>query len=252
MSGAVRPPRRLAPDGFRAGVVACLPTVLGYWSIGFAAGGIGTVSGFSPLEVVGLATVLYAGSAQFLFYSLVLAQADTLALVLAVLLVNGRYVLMSAALAPFFRGRGWGEKLAAGLLLTDETFGVAVQRARAGGGLPFPWLLGLNLGAYVNWGVANLTGALLARHLPESMLEALGFSLTAMFVGLLLFTCLESQTRGLELVAIAVAAIVVLALAALAPLPLVLLVATTMGALASALLALRRARGGRRWLRPSC
>jgi predicted branched-subunit amino acid permease len=44
---------------FREGVIACLPTIPGYWSIGFAAGAIGTLSGFSTLQTALLASALY-------------------------------------------------------------------------------------------------------------------------------------------------------------------------------------------------
>ncbi|CCG40871.1 AzlC family ABC transporter permease [Magnetospirillum molischianum] len=238
-------------DGFRAGVIACLPTVLGYWSIGFAAGGIGTLSGFSIVEIVALAALLYAGSAQFLFYSLVLANAGEFALVLGMLLVNARYLLMSSSLAPFFQGKGVWEKLIGGALLTDETFGIAVQRAKACGDLPFPWLLGLNSIAYLNWIAANLVGAMLAQHLPEAMINSLSFSLTAMFVGLLLLTYFSSRTRGLELVAIVVAAGVVVAAFHLAPPNVTLLVATMLGALVSAILSFRNRQRTHSWLHPS-
>lgn len=226
-------------DGFGAGVMACLPTVLGYWSIGFAAGGIGTLSGFSVTEVALLAALLYAGSAQFLFYSLALANVGMLAIVLSVLLVNARYLLMSSYLSRFFQNKHWSEKFLGGALLTDETFGVTAQRAKAAGELPFRSLLGLNLTAYVNWIVANLAGAMLAQYLPEAMIDSLSFSLTAMFVGLLLLTYLASNTRALELVAIAVAAGMVTFLFQIAPANIVLLSATVFGALASALLSLR-------------
>ncbi len=90
---------------FVQGVAACLPTVLGYWSIGFAAGGVGTLSGFPFSEVLLLAGLLYAGSAQFLFYGMAAAGAGPLAIATAILLVNIRYLLMSSALAPYVVAR---------------------------------------------------------------------------------------------------------------------------------------------------
>ena len=88
---------------FREGVIACLPTIPGYWSIGFAAGAIGTLSGFSTLQTALLASALYAGSAQFLFYSLWATGAEIASVVLSILLVNLRYLLMSSAISIFFR-----------------------------------------------------------------------------------------------------------------------------------------------------
>lgn len=189
-------------DSFLSGARACLPTVLGYWSIGFAAGGIGALSGYSVQDVALLAGFLYAGSAQFLFYGLDASGAGVLAIVLAVLLVNIRYLLMSSALSGYFSGQSGIKKFVGGAFLTDETFGVAAQQAKARGYLSYRWLLGLNLTAYVNWLFANLTGAVFAKSLPPSVTKGLSFSLTAMFVGLLLLTFFASNQKGRELMAI--------------------------------------------------
>ena len=194
---------------FKAGVVACLPTILGYWSIGFASGAIGKVAGFSPLDVTLLSGLLYAGSAQFLFYSLYAAGAGVLGIVAGVLLINLRHILMSSYMAMYFSRSTAMQKFIGGSLLTDETFAVAAQYGNRHGDLPFAWLLGLNLTAWLNWIIANLCGALLATALPESVVQGLGFSLVAMFIALLLMTWLASRQRMLELVAVAVAVLVV-------------------------------------------
>ena len=194
---------------FKAGVIACLPTILGYWSIGFASGAIGTVSGFSPLEITLLSTFLYAGSAQFLFYSLYAAGAGAFSIVAGVLLINLRHILMSSYMAMYFTRSTQMQKIIGGALLTDETFAVAAQYGNRHGTLPFAWLLGLNVTAWINWIIANLMGALLATALPESLVHGLGFSLGSMFTALLLMTWLASRQRILELVAVAVSVLVV-------------------------------------------
>ncbi|KQT62257.1 MULTISPECIES: AzlC family ABC transporter permease [unclassified Aureimonas] len=191
-------------SSFKSGVVACGPTILGYWSIGFAAGAIGSVAGFSLMEIGVLAGLLYAGSAQFMFYSLYAAGAGAWAIVMSVLLVNLRYVLMSSHLATFFQGRPLFERFLAGALLTDETFGVAAQRAQTHGRIPFSWLLGLNVTAYGNWIFANLCGAVLASSIPQAITKGLGFSLTAMFVGLLTVTWFASRTKLVDMLVILV------------------------------------------------
>ncbi|KAB2676071.1 AzlC family ABC transporter permease [Brucella tritici] len=241
----------IAADSFRAGVRACLPTILGYWSIGFAAGSIGAISGYSPVEIALLAGLLYAGSAQFLFYGLAAAGAAPVAIVFAVLLVNIRYLLMSSALSPHFRGQSTMQKLIGGALLTDETFGVAAQHAKEHGKLPFRWLLGLNLTAYLNWFVANLAGAALAASLPVSMTEGLAFSLTAMFIGLLLLTYFASKNRGNELVAIAAAAGAVVALFGTVDPNLAILIATIAGATVATATTISKVFRGFSWKTPS-
>lgn len=228
---------------FRAGFRACMPTILGYWSIGFAAGSIGALSGFSLLEIGLLAGLLYAGSAQFLFYGMATAGAAPLAIILAVFLVNIRYLLMSSALSPFFKGQTIARKLVGGALLTDETFGVASQHAKQHGVLPFRWLLGLNVTAYLNWLVANLAGAALAGSLPESLTEGLAFSLTAMFIGLLLLTYFASSNRWRELVAIFAAAGSVIVLFGRVDPNVAILIATVAGATVATLSSLIKMKG---------
>ncbi|WP_050570925.1 AzlC family ABC transporter permease [Dickeya zeae] len=179
---------------FRAGVMACLPTITGYWSIGFAAGAIGTLSGFSVVQTALLAGVLYAGSAQFLFYSLWAAGAETVSIVLSVVLVNLRYLLMSSALSLYFRENTMSQKILNGILLTDETFGVAAEYGARQGVLPFYWMFG----AWVNWVIACIAGAWLASAIPESLMKGLSFSLVSMFVGLVLMTWFASKRKTLE------------------------------------------------------
>lgn len=194
---------------FREGVVACLPTILGYWSIGFAAGAIGSLAGFSILDIGLLAALLYAGSAQFLFYSLHADAASILAIVMSVFLINMRYLLMSSYMAIYFTHADPFQKFIGGALLTDETFGVAAQYGNKHGSLPFAWLLGLNTTAWFNWIFANLAGAILAASLPPSVTDGLSFSLVSMFIGLLLMTWFASRRRVLETVTIAAAVLFV-------------------------------------------
>ncbi|WP_223196251.1 AzlC family ABC transporter permease [Diaphorobacter ruginosibacter] len=233
---------------FKAGVIACLPTILGYWSIGFACGAIGTVSGFSPLEIVLLSGLLYAGSAQFLFYSLYAAGAGALSIVAGVLLINLRHILMSSYMAMYFQRSTAMQKLIGGALLTDETFAVAVQYGNRHGDLPFAWLLGLNVTAWLNWIVANLMGALLAAALPESLVHGLGFSLVSMFIALLLMTWLASRQRMLELLAVAISVLVVAVFVKRLEANLVILLATVSAATVATVVLNRQreSRGGPR------
>lgn len=59
--------KSLTPDTFLQGIKDCVPTLLGYISIGLAFGVVGIASGISVLEVFLLSVLVYAGSAQFIF-----------------------------------------------------------------------------------------------------------------------------------------------------------------------------------------
>jgi hypothetical protein len=88
---------------------------------------IGTLSGFTVWQTAFLATALYTGSAQFCFTRSGLRGRNGFG---GAERVPGelRYLLMSSAMSVFFREQTTLQKIVSGLLLTDETFGVAVQR----------------------------------------------------------------------------------------------------------------------------
>ncbi|MDK9585314.1 AzlC family ABC transporter permease [Lelliottia wanjuensis] len=223
-------PRNEVSMEFRAGITACLPTIPGYWSIGFAAGAIGTLAGFTTLQTALLASALYAGSAQFLFYSLWATGAEIASVVLSVFLVNLRYLLMSSAMSVFFRDYTTFQKVVSGLLLTDETFGVAVQQGSQQSNVPFAWMLGLNMAAWLNWILACIVGAWLASALPPSLMEGLSFSLVSMFIGLVLMIWFASRRKALESFSIAAAVVITLLTASHTDMSVVVIVAASVSA----------------------
>lgn len=221
---------------FRGGVIACLPTIPGYWSIGFAAGAIGTLSGFTLWQTAFLATALYAGSAQFLFCSLWSAGAELTSVVLSVFLVNLRYLLMSSTMSVFFREQTVLQKIISGLLLTDETFGVAAQYGKRQGNIPFAWMSGLNLAAWLNWSLACVVGAWFASVLPAALMEGLSFSLVSMFIGLVLMLWFASHQKILETLSVTIAVLVTCFAAGHVDLSITVIIAASVSATLATLL----------------
>lgn len=225
--------------GFAGGARAGLPVVLGYLSIGFAAGVVQRAAGLSVAEVMLLSLVLYAGSAQFVVAGLVAAAVSPATAVFTVFLVNLRHLLLSAALAPHCRFPAWQNALI-GAQLTDETFVIAWGRlsAHPGASLQAGWMLGLNLSAYGAWALANLAGALLGDRVGSTHALGFDFALAAMF-GALLVLQLSAQERDARGAGVAVA-VLAAALSVVATLTLPghwsILVATLVAATAGMLL----------------
>jgi 4-azaleucine resistance transporter AzlC len=169
---------------FGMGVKDCIPTLLGYLSIGFAAGVIGTTSGLSLTEVVLMSIFLYAGSAQFIVASMFAASSSIVSIIITIFFVNLRHLLLSAAISPFFRHYSPLKNMFVGSQLTDETFGVAIHRLSAHTQNNASWMFGLNITAHVNWIIANLAGALFGAWIPEPENFGLNYALPAMFIGL--------------------------------------------------------------------
>lgn len=90
-------------DRFEDGVIACVPTILGYLGIGFAMGVVGKGVGLSILEIIIMSIIVYAGSAQFIICALLAIQAPFMTIVATVFLVNLRHFLMSLSVASYFK-----------------------------------------------------------------------------------------------------------------------------------------------------
>lgn len=185
----------LTPDTFMQGIKDCVPTLLGYVSIGLAFGVVGIASGISVLEVFLLSVLVYAGSAQFIFCGLYLAGAPVTAVIATIFIVNLRHLLMSLTIAPYFTKYSTLRNIGFGTLLTDETFGVSVVAAGKAGRLGGKWMDGLNITAYTTWIAACTIGGIIGQWLPNPEKWGLDYALVAMFVALLVLT-LASIPKG--------------------------------------------------------
>jgi len=137
---------------------------------------------------------------------------------------------MSSAMSVFFRDYTTLQKVVSGLLLTDETFGVAVQQGSHQSKVPFAWMLGLNMAAWLNWILACVVGAWLASALPPSLMEGLSFSLVSMFIGLVLMIWFASRRKALESFSIAAAVVITLLTASHTDMSVVVIVAASVSA----------------------
>ncbi|OKP94024.1 branched-chain amino acid permease [Paenibacillus sp. P32E] len=111
-----------------------------------------------------------------------------------ILLVNLRHLLLSAAVSPYFRHLSPLYNMLIGVLLTDETFGVAIQRSTGSAANSEKWMHGLNLTAYLNWSLDNIAGAFLGQWIADPEQWGLDFALPAMFPGLLVLTIQSRNT----------------------------------------------------------
>lgn len=175
----------LPQNTFLAGVKDCLPTLFGYISIGLAFGIVGIASGLSVLEIALLSILVYAGAAQFIFCALILSGSPASAIIITIFVVNLRHLLMSFAVAPYFKEHSLLRNIGFGTLLTDETFGVAMTKAMQHKKLFGNWMDGLNITAYSFWCLACITGGLLGQWITAPEKWGLDFALTAMFIALL-------------------------------------------------------------------
>ncbi|MFC4098923.1 AzlC family ABC transporter permease [Paenibacillus xanthanilyticus] len=193
---------------FRQGMKDCLPTLPGYLSIGLAAGVIQTTAGLSLMEITLFCLLLYAGSAQFMAVGMLVSGSSIAGIVIGAFFVNLRYLLLSAALSPYFRHLTPLRNLFVGALVSDETFGVAISKASDGKPISERWMHGLNLTAYVFWWLANIAGAMLGQWIADPERFGLDFALPAMFISLLVLTILGRNQIRTDVIVASIAVIV--------------------------------------------
>lgn len=195
-------------SSFFAGVRDCLPTVLGYLSIGFAAGVVEKTAGLSVVEIGLISLLLYAGSGQFIAAAMIGANSPALAIIFTIFFINLRHLLMSAAISPYFRHLTPFKNVFIGSLLTDETFGVAMNEAASKKLINEKWMYGLNITAYLNWFLANITGAFFGAWISNPEKFGLDFALPGMFIGLLVLQ-LASRRKLLRDVIVGLSAVAI-------------------------------------------
>ncbi|MBC1209592.1 AzlC family ABC transporter permease [Listeria booriae] len=180
-------PEQVSEGSFLQGVKDCIPTLLGYISIGIAAGVAGIAANLNVLEVTLLAVFVYAGAAQFIICAMLLTNSTTLAIIVTTFIVNFRHFLLGATLAPHFQKDSMLKNIGISLLVTDESFGVAAMKLAKKEPMYAAWMNGLNITAYVVWIASCALGGMVGKLIPNPALFGLDFALTAMFVALFVF-----------------------------------------------------------------
>ena len=175
-------------DQFYAGARACIPVVISVAAYGVVWGVLARGAGLSLLEVILMSGLVFAGSAQFVALDLWTATPASLpigALILAALIVNLRYLLLTATLRPLF---GPSEQLKGALIMgivSDETWAMTVGEMAKGHGT-VGFLLGGGVLAYCCWMATTVIGHTLGSAIDDPSKYGLDFAFTATFLALLL------------------------------------------------------------------
>ncbi|MFS3915946.1 AzlC family ABC transporter permease [Bacillus australimaris] len=175
-------------EPFLEGIKDCVPTLLGYMSIGFAFGIVGISSQLSIWDIAFLSIFIYAGASQFIICALLVTGSPLSAIIFTTFIVNLRHLLLSLTLAPHFTRYSVKQNIGFGLLLTDESFGVAMNKLAQQGKLNNRWMHGLNITAYLCWIAACILGGIFGHWIANPEALGLDFALSAMFAALLVLS----------------------------------------------------------------
>ncbi len=168
---AVNTPARAggARAAFHDGLADMLPlsAAVAAWAV--VTGVAMAQSGLALSESVGLSLLAYAGSAQLATLPLLAAGAPLAVTVLTALMVNLRFVIYSAAVAPGFRSLPLRQRLGIGYLIGDISFVVYMRHeARWHDASTRAWyFVGVGLAMFAVWHVGSLVGLFAAAAIPR-------------------------------------------------------------------------------------
>ncbi len=151
---------------------------------GLIYGVLAVKAGMSPLLAIAIASIVFAGSAQFMLTQLVAAATPGALMVLSVFVINLRHALYSAALADKLQPLSLRWKALLAYLLTDEAYAAVIRRfdSNVSPGTRHWFLFGAGFGLWFVWQLACVAGVLLGGQIPAHW--SLDFAGTLTFIAI--------------------------------------------------------------------
>ncbi len=178
-------------SAFLKGLRDGIPIALGYLSVSFGFGILAAAGGLSALTatVISLANVTSAG--QLAGLNIIIAAGPLIEMIVSEFIINIRYALMSITLTQklddtFTTPR----RMLCAFSMTDEIFAVASSQ---NGKITARYFYGLMLLPIVGWVLGTFLGATAGNILPESLKNAMGLMLYAMFIAIVLPPATKSR-----------------------------------------------------------
>ncbi|MEE6211395.1 AzlC family ABC transporter permease [Salarchaeum sp. III] len=169
--------------GVREGFVAGLPVAVGVAGYGVVFGVLAARAGLSVAEAALMSATVLAGAAQLLAVELWRDPVPVAAVLTTTAVVNLRYVLMGAALRPWFRDLSPVEAYGSAFFTADENWALTVAELRDGS-TRGAFLLGSGLAIWVLWVAATVVGATAGDLVGDPARWGLDFVVTAVFLTL--------------------------------------------------------------------
>ncbi len=173
------------------GIHRALPILLGYLPVGFAFGVLAVKNGIPGELAIIMSLLMYSGTGQLICAGMWGQGSSVLSIVTAVAIVNLRYLLQSAAQAPWMTGLPRLHRFLLGMGLTDETFAVHITAFLQGWQRNLTTLFVTNHVAQIGWVGGTVLGAFCGDLIQDIRPFGLDYALTAMFLALLVLQCIS-------------------------------------------------------------
>lgn len=169
---------------FRSGAADVLPVLPANVPFGLIVGVATVDAGLAPVEAMAMSALMFAGVAQLAAVDLLGQAAPAAVVVLTAVVVNLRYLMYSASIAPHFRALPARWRWLLAYFLVDVNYALAVDRYRDDPALSRRWyFLGTSAPLWTMWVGSIAVGVFLGARVPASW--GLGFVVPLVFLALL-------------------------------------------------------------------
>ena len=169
---------------FKNGLYDGLPIGLGYFSVSIAFGIQASMLGLPIFISIMISMTNLTSAGQLSGILIISAIGTILELIIAQIVINARYFLMSISLSQKLDSSfTLKRKLFLSTFITDEIFAVAIVKPQ---NLNVKYFYGLIILPYLGWTLGTTLGAVLGNVLPLSIQSALGIMLYAMFIAIII------------------------------------------------------------------
>ena len=173
---------------WRQGMVAAAPIAVGVVPFGLVAGAAPVEAGMGISEAVGFSMLVFAGASQLAAIDILGGGGAVAVAVVSALMINLRFVMYSASLAPHLADVSIGRRLVSAYVMTDQAYALAIARYTGAEPLADPgdrlrYYRGAALTFWVTWQTATVLGAVGGGSIPDSI--PLDFAIPLAFLALL-------------------------------------------------------------------
>ncbi len=113
---------------FLAGTKATIPLMLGVVPFGLICGAVCVDAGMPEWGAMNMSVIIFAGASQLAATQLLSEHAPLAVVILTALVINARFLMYSASIAPHFAGIHPLRKCMLAFMLTDQAYAMSIIR----------------------------------------------------------------------------------------------------------------------------
>ena len=214
-----------------AGARAIAPVLIGVVPFSMITGVAAVGADIPPMHAIAMSLIMFAGASQLAAIDLIERTAPVTVVILTAIVINLRFVMYSASIAPYFRRAPPLLKWIGAYILTDQAYAVSVAEFRTSTPAETSriWFyLGAAGALWITWQIGTVIGAVVGANVPAGL--SLEFAVPLTFLGLL-FSMLEDRPTELAALIAGVTSV----LTSVLPFNLGLIVGASVGIVAAVL-----------------